>query len=97
MKRLLFSQFANKLERGADVFKGKVVFLLDLLETHPPCKAANDQCNRHAGAANHGFAVANGRVNNDASVSVHAETNSTSRAGFQGHFANSHLPLAPPG
>jgi hypothetical protein len=74
MKRFLFSQFANKLERSANVLNGKVVFLLDLLETHASGKTANNQCNRHACAANYRLAVANGGINDDASVSVHMET-----------------------
>src|SRR6266513_1111473 len=70
MEGFLVGEFADKFERSANVLGGEVVFTLDLLESHPGGKAADNERDRHAGAANHRLAVTYGRVNDDAIMRV---------------------------
>lgn len=71
IKRFLIGQFTDKLQRGANVICGEVVFPLDLLEGHSSSEATDDKRDRHAGAANHRLSVADSRVDNNAIMSVH--------------------------
>jgi len=71
MKRFLFGQLADKFEGGADIFSGKVIFTPEILRGHAAREAADDERDRDSRAANHGLAVAEGRINNDTIVFVH--------------------------
>jgi hypothetical protein len=71
MKGLLFGEFANEFEGSANVFGSEVVFLSQLLKGHATSKAADNKRDRHPCASDNGFAVTDGRVNDDAVVCVH--------------------------
>ena len=66
VKRLLLSQFTDKSERSPDVVGCDVVFTLNVLESHAPRQAANKHCYRQASAPNDGFAVTDGRIDDNA-------------------------------
>jgi hypothetical protein len=86
MEGFLFGQFAHEFEGGADVFHGEVVFLPQLLKGHAAGEAAHDERNGHPRATDDGLAVADGRINDNAFVSVHGQTDNLSAFGFQGGF-----------
>jgi hypothetical protein len=71
MEGLLFGEFANEFEGGANVFGGEVVFLPQLLKGHAASEAADNYRHRHPCASDNGFAMTDGRVNDDAVLSVH--------------------------
>jgi hypothetical protein len=73
MERLLLSEFAHELQGCANVFGREIVFTLDLFEGHPASQASNNDSDRHARAADHGFAVADVGIKNDAVLSVHGD------------------------
>jgi hypothetical protein len=71
METLLFRQFANKFECSADVVHAQVVLAFDLLKGHTASEASNHERNRHPGATDDGFAVADCRINNNSIVTFH--------------------------
>jgi hypothetical protein len=64
--RLLLSQFIHKSERGPYVVGGDAVFTLYVLECHAAGQTAHNYRYRQAGALNDGFAVTDGRVDDNA-------------------------------
>jgi hypothetical protein len=71
MKALLFSQLTDKSERSADVVRAQVVLAFNLRKRHAPGEASDHERNRHPGATYHGFAVADGWINNNSIVTFH--------------------------
>ena len=67
-KDSLFREFADQLKSGPDIFLGKLIFLPHLFKGHAASQADDDERNRHPHATNDGFAVANGRVNDNAVI-----------------------------
>ena len=66
VKRFLLRQFGYEQQRSPDVVGGDVIFPLDFLEGHPASQAAHNHRYRQAGTSDHGFAVSDGRVENNA-------------------------------
>jgi hypothetical protein len=71
MKGLLLCEFAHKLQGRANVLGREIVFALNLFEAHPAGKASNHDGDRYTRAADHGFAVADVWIKNDAISSMH--------------------------
>lgn len=65
MKRFLFYQVARKLQGSADVRRREIVLAFDFLESHAAGKASDYDRDGHAGAADDGFSVADGRIDDD--------------------------------
>jgi hypothetical protein len=80
MKRLLLSQFPDESERSSDIVRGDVIFALDVLERHAPSQAAHHDCDRYASAANDGFSVGDGRVEDNAVREGHGLSNDSDLA-----------------
>jgi hypothetical protein len=72
MKRLLLSQFPDESECSSNIVRGDVILALDLLERHSPSQAPHHDCDRYAGAPDDGFAVGDGRIEDDAVRDGHA-------------------------
>jgi hypothetical protein len=71
MKGFLLSQFPDESERSSNIVRGDVVLALDLLERHAPSQAPHHNRDRYAGAPNDGFAVGDGRIEDNAIRSGH--------------------------
>ena len=67
----LVGQLTNEPECSTDVLGRKIVFPLNFLEGHPTREAPHHERNRHPGAANNGFAVADGGIKRDAVMAIH--------------------------
>jgi len=80
MKRLLLSQFTHKSERSPDVVCGEVVFTLYVLECHATGQAPHNHRYRHASAPNDGFAVTDGRIDDNAVRGGHGASNNSDLA-----------------
>jgi len=82
MKRFLLSQFPNESERSSNIVRGDVVLSLDFLERHTPGQATYHDCDRYAGAPNDGFAVGDGRIEDNAVREGHGVSNDSDLAGL---------------
>jgi hypothetical protein len=71
MKRFLLSQFPDESERSTNIVRGDVILALDFLECHAPGQATYHDRDRYAGAPNDGFAVGDGRIEDNAVRSGH--------------------------
>jgi hypothetical protein len=71
VKRLLFRQFSYEQERCSDIVGGQVIFPLDFLERHPARQAAHDHRYRQPSAPDHGFAMSDRRIEDDAVQGSH--------------------------
>jgi len=80
MKRFLLSQFPDESERSSNIVRGDVILALDFLERHAPSQAPHHDCDRYAGAANDGFAVGDGRIENNAVRGGHGVSNDSDLA-----------------
>ena len=66
MKRFLLSQFPDEPESSSNILRGDVVLALNFLEGHAASQAPHHDCDRYAGTPNHGFAVGDGRIEDNA-------------------------------
>jgi hypothetical protein len=80
MKRFLLSQFPDESERSSDIVRGDVILALDFFERHAPSQASHHDCDRYAGAPNDGFAVGDGRIEDNAVRSGHGVSNDSDLA-----------------
>ncbi len=71
MKGFLLSQFPDESERSTNIVRGDVILALDFVERHAPGQATYHDRNRYAGAPNDGFAVGDGRIEDNAVRSGH--------------------------
>jgi len=74
MNRFLLGNLTHKTECSSDVFVCQTIFLLNALDSHAAREASHDHRDEYARTANHGLAVTNRRIDNDAGLIVHDET-----------------------
>jgi hypothetical protein len=74
MKGFLLSQFPDESERSSNIVCSDVILVLDFLERHSPRQATHHNCDRYARAPNDGFAVRDGRIEDDAVRDGHGES-----------------------
>ena len=82
MRKRSKTRTIHKSERRPDVVGGDVVFTLYVLERHAAGQAAHNHRYRHAGALNDGFAVTDGRVDDDAVRGSHGHSDDSDLAGL---------------
>lgn len=75
MKRLLLSQLPDESERSSNIVSGNVIFALDVLERHAPSQASHHDGDRYASTPNDGFAVEDGRIEDDSVRDGHGMSN----------------------
>jgi hypothetical protein len=80
MKGFLLSQFPDESERSSNIVRGDVILALDFLERHAPSQATYHDCDGYAGAPNDGFAVRNGRIEDNAVWDGHDVSNDSDLA-----------------
>ena len=80
MKRLLLGKLTNESERRSNIISSQVVLALNLFKGHAPGEAPDHNRHRNTRATNDGFPVANSRIDNDAALSLHGDSNSTGLA-----------------
>ncbi len=73
MKGLLLSELAHELQGCTNVFGREVVLALNLFKRHPASKASDNDRDRHARTANHGFAVTDIGIDDDTVLSIHGD------------------------
>src|SRR5258706_7175829 len=72
MEGLPVCEVADESQCSPYIFSGEIVLALHLLKRHASGKAANDERNRHPGASDDGFALADSGINDNAVVPFHA-------------------------
>jgi len=77
VKRLLLGKLADESERRSNIINSQIVLALNFFEGHPPGEAPNHDRHWNTRATNDGFPVADSRVDNDAVLSLHADSNIT--------------------
>ena len=73
MKGLLLRELAYELQGCTNIFGHEIVLTLNLLECHPASQASDNDRDRHTCTADHGFAVADVGIKNDAVWSRHGD------------------------
>jgi|ERR1700722_4478232 len=80
MKGFLLGQFPDESERSSNIVSGDVILALDFLECHAPSQATYHDCDRYPGAPNDGFAVGDGRIEDNAVRDGHSVSNDSDLA-----------------
>ena len=71
VKRLLLGKLADESQRRPNIVSSKIVFALNFLKGHAAGEASDHDRYRHTAAPNHGFPVANIRIENNVVLSLH--------------------------
>ena len=73
MEGLLLSELAHELQGCTNIFERENVFTLNLFKGHPASLASDNDGDRHARTADHGFVVADIGIKNDAVLNRHGD------------------------
>jgi len=77
VKRLLLGKLADESERRSNIISSQIVFALNFFKGHAAGEAPDHDRHRNTRAANDGFPVADSRIDNDAVLGLHGDSNST--------------------
>lgn len=77
MKRLLLGKLADESERRSNIISSQIVLALNLFKGHAAGEAPDHDRHRNTRATNDGFPVADSRIDNNAVLSLHGDSNST--------------------
>ena len=77
VKRLLLGKLADESERRSSIVDSQIVLALNFFKGHAAGEAANHDCHRNTRPTNDGFSVTNSRIDNDAVMSLHGDSNLT--------------------
>jgi hypothetical protein len=75
VKRLLLGQLADESERRSNIVSSQIVLVLNFFKGHAAGEAPDHDRHRNTRAAIDGFPVANSRIDNDAVLSLHGDSN----------------------
>ncbi|HEY3656268.1 MAG TPA: hypothetical protein VGL34_14985 [Steroidobacteraceae bacterium] len=71
MKRLLFGKLGDESQRRSNIVSSEIVLALNFLESHATGEASDHDRYRDTCATNHGFSMANSRIENNAVLGLH--------------------------
>jgi hypothetical protein len=77
VKRLLLGKLADESERRSNIPSSQIVLALNFFKCHAAGEAPDHDRHRNTRATNDGFPVANSRIDNDAVLSLHGDSNIT--------------------